>query len=265
MWRASTAFRSLIFTRAAGAICGMVNIAAPAAADAKPIIAASMFGNTTEAVDMARAALDAKGLRGAGLPRHRRRRQNHGVARARGAGGRRAGHHHHRVGRHHLRRRLRCRAGAAQRARRHGRAPPDCARLRGHGQLRRHGDRAPEVQGRRPPLLRVEPLRHPHAHQRRGKPAHGRDLRREGQRRQRPCRLPHPAARRLHPGRRRRSSSRTAPPTRPCSTPSRPTCATIFPLWKLDYNINDPEFAAASREHDARPHFTSPTNPGAKP
>jgi uncharacterized protein (UPF0261 family) len=52
---------SLIFTRAAGAISGMVESTLVEATDAKPIIAASMFGNTTEAVDAARAALDAQG------------------------------------------------------------------------------------------------------------------------------------------------------------------------------------------------------------
>lgn len=49
-----------IFTRAAGAICGMVEAAAPAAQD-KPIIVASMFGNTTECVQKARAMLEAAG------------------------------------------------------------------------------------------------------------------------------------------------------------------------------------------------------------
>ncbi len=52
---------SLIFTRAAGAIAGMVEATLPEETDSKPIIAASMFGNTTQAVDAARAALDAQG------------------------------------------------------------------------------------------------------------------------------------------------------------------------------------------------------------
>jgi len=51
----------IIFTRAAGAICGMVEAEPPAAAEGKPIITASMFGNTTECVDACVAALAAKG------------------------------------------------------------------------------------------------------------------------------------------------------------------------------------------------------------
>ena len=47
-----------ILTRAAGAICGMVESKPPAATD-KPIIAASQFGNTTACVDHARAILEA--------------------------------------------------------------------------------------------------------------------------------------------------------------------------------------------------------------
>jgi uncharacterized protein (UPF0261 family) len=49
-----------IFTNAAGAISGMVRIEAPASADVKPLVTASMFGNTTQAVDRARGALEAK-------------------------------------------------------------------------------------------------------------------------------------------------------------------------------------------------------------
>lgn len=51
----------VIFTRAAGAICGMVESEPEAASDEKPIIAASMFGNTTECVDRCREALTEKG------------------------------------------------------------------------------------------------------------------------------------------------------------------------------------------------------------
>ena len=40
----------VIFARAAGAICGMVEAVLPQAEDDKPIIVASMFGNTTECV-----------------------------------------------------------------------------------------------------------------------------------------------------------------------------------------------------------------------
>lgn len=51
----------LIFSRAAGAIVGMVNSVPPATDDERPIIVASMFGNTTTCVDACRDALDAKG------------------------------------------------------------------------------------------------------------------------------------------------------------------------------------------------------------
>ncbi len=49
-----------ILTRAAGAICGMVE-AEPPAGDDKPIIVASMFGNTTACVDHARKILSTAG------------------------------------------------------------------------------------------------------------------------------------------------------------------------------------------------------------
>lgn len=61
-----------IFTRAAGAICGMVGVQASACSGAdtpkrefqqdKPIIVASMFGNTTACVEHARKLLEAKGF-----------------------------------------------------------------------------------------------------------------------------------------------------------------------------------------------------------
>ncbi|MEM7011828.1 MAG: Tm-1-like ATP-binding domain-containing protein [Verrucomicrobiota bacterium] len=50
-----------VFTQAAGAICGMVRAEVPAAADEKPIIAASMFGNTTECVTACQKALEQNG------------------------------------------------------------------------------------------------------------------------------------------------------------------------------------------------------------
>lgn len=51
-----------IFTNAAGAISGMVNMRAPAATgDEKPLITASMFGNTTTAVNHARGILENAG------------------------------------------------------------------------------------------------------------------------------------------------------------------------------------------------------------
>lgn len=49
-----------IFTRAAGAICGMVEAEIRPEAD-KPLIGASMFGNTTKAVDRGRANLEREG------------------------------------------------------------------------------------------------------------------------------------------------------------------------------------------------------------
>src|SRR5437763_1564213 len=49
-----------ILTRAAGAICGMVEARVPLSED-KPVIAASQFGNTTACVDHARKILEAAG------------------------------------------------------------------------------------------------------------------------------------------------------------------------------------------------------------
>ncbi len=51
----------IIFSRAAGAICGMVQAKVPAAVEDKPVIVASMFGNTTQCVDACEAELAAKG------------------------------------------------------------------------------------------------------------------------------------------------------------------------------------------------------------
>jgi uncharacterized protein (UPF0261 family) len=50
-----------IYTNAAGAIAGMVKIEHPKAEAEKPLITASMFGNTTTCVDRARGVLEAKG------------------------------------------------------------------------------------------------------------------------------------------------------------------------------------------------------------
>ncbi|MGI8423959.1 MAG: Tm-1-like ATP-binding domain-containing protein [Chloroflexota bacterium] len=54
-----------VLTNAAGAICGAVEAAAELAAqpakEEKPLLAASMFGNTTKLVDAARAQLEARG------------------------------------------------------------------------------------------------------------------------------------------------------------------------------------------------------------
>ena len=49
-----------IFTRAAGAICGMVDSEVDVSGS-RPIVAASMFGNTTDLVSMARVRLEAAG------------------------------------------------------------------------------------------------------------------------------------------------------------------------------------------------------------
>jgi uncharacterized protein (UPF0261 family) len=51
-----------IFTNAAGAIAGMVKMEKPEVGEEKPLIAASMFGNTTAAVDRARTALEGRGF-----------------------------------------------------------------------------------------------------------------------------------------------------------------------------------------------------------
>src|SRR6266478_693352 len=51
----------LLFARAAGAICGMVETQPPAASG-KPIIVASQFGNTTPCIDRARQLLEAEGF-----------------------------------------------------------------------------------------------------------------------------------------------------------------------------------------------------------
>ena len=103
-----------IYANAAGAIAGMVLQQATHPASpigARPLITASMFGNTTACVNRARAALEGGGLRGAGLPRHRHRRQDHGVADRQRLHHRQPRHHHHRAGRSRVRRRAERRAG----------------------------------------------------------------------------------------------------------------------------------------------------------
>ena len=50
-----------IFARGAGAICGMVEAEIETSDDERPLIAASMFGNTTECVDTARTILEDAG------------------------------------------------------------------------------------------------------------------------------------------------------------------------------------------------------------
>jgi uncharacterized protein (UPF0261 family) len=49
-----------VFTRAAAAVCAMAEVVLPAAADV-PTVAASMFGNTTECVETARASFERAG------------------------------------------------------------------------------------------------------------------------------------------------------------------------------------------------------------
>lgn len=51
----------IIISNAAGAICGMVGDKATQSSEDKPLIAASMFGNTTPAVDHARGILEKEG------------------------------------------------------------------------------------------------------------------------------------------------------------------------------------------------------------
>ena len=50
-----------MYTRAAGAIVGMLQVESTPSAEHKPLITASMFGNTTTAVDHARSILEGKG------------------------------------------------------------------------------------------------------------------------------------------------------------------------------------------------------------
>jgi len=50
----------VLLARAAGAICGMVEVE-PLKADDKPLIVASMFGNTTQAVNIAKSVLEEAG------------------------------------------------------------------------------------------------------------------------------------------------------------------------------------------------------------
>ena len=50
-----------IYANAAGAIAGMVTAVAPAPEEERPLVTASMFGNTTACVDRAREVVEAKG------------------------------------------------------------------------------------------------------------------------------------------------------------------------------------------------------------
>ena len=51
----------VIYTNAAGSIAGMVKMETPQAGDEKPLVSASMFGNTTKSVDHARGILEENG------------------------------------------------------------------------------------------------------------------------------------------------------------------------------------------------------------
>lgn len=51
----------MIFTRAAGSICGMVEAKVEADKDSKPLIVASMFGNTTDCINIAKEVLEDAG------------------------------------------------------------------------------------------------------------------------------------------------------------------------------------------------------------
>src|ERR1700722_11660351 len=52
----------LVYARAAGAICGMVETEVAVSVEDRPIITASMFGNTTECVNLCAKALNEKGF-----------------------------------------------------------------------------------------------------------------------------------------------------------------------------------------------------------
>jgi uncharacterized protein (UPF0261 family) len=56
-------FSRAVFTRAAATVCALAeaNVAMPKETDARPLIVASMFGNTTQCVEHARQLLEAKG------------------------------------------------------------------------------------------------------------------------------------------------------------------------------------------------------------
>lgn len=51
-----------ILSRAAGAVCGMIDVTIPNAVGERPLIAATMFGNTTACVDACRIALEDSGF-----------------------------------------------------------------------------------------------------------------------------------------------------------------------------------------------------------
>lgn len=55
-------FSKVVFAQSAGAICGMVRAVAPPSTNDRPLIAASMFGNTTTCLNACRVELDAAGF-----------------------------------------------------------------------------------------------------------------------------------------------------------------------------------------------------------
>ena len=201
----------------------------------------------------ARAAGGA--LRLPGLPRDRDRRHVNGEAgRVRpGAGLHRQ--HHHRGLRPAHGRRLQRRPGPARRLRTLRIALCGLLRRAGHGQFRRHGDRAREIS--RQDLPRAQSQCHADAHDGGGEPGHGRMDRRQAQRLRRAGALPDPgegglADRRAgdalpRPGRRRGA-------LRGAGTHGRGDRRTRR-LVRLPLHINDADFAAALVEswHEIAP------------
>ena len=74
-----------VLARAAGAICGMVEASRRDDHDDRPLVVASMFGNTTRASRLAKQHRRRGRIRGARLSRHRQRRPHDGIADRRGA------------------------------------------------------------------------------------------------------------------------------------------------------------------------------------
>ena len=193
----------IVLTRAAAAVCAMAEASPPADEADRPVIAASMFGNTTECVDACREQLTAQGYEVL-------------VFHATGTGGRTMESLVHDglvdavlditttewadtvcggvfdAGPERL-------DAPGQMGIPHLIVPGcvDMANFGGHG----HRPRALPAGGAH--LLRVESVGDADAHRRRGERADGRGVRPQGERRRRTGRVPGPDAGRLHPGRRR--------------------------------------------------------------
>ena len=125
-------------------------------------------------------------------------------------------------------------------AARAGRAGGARARLPRHGQLRRARDGSGALPG--PPPLSVEPECHPDAHRRRGEPANWRSPGRGGERGDRPGRRPAAAGGRIE------LDSPGQPFWDPeadgaCFAAIRANLRPDIPVEELDANINDPAFA----------------------